>query len=286
MTASDHPVDRAFRQDWRPVPARLIRAREGWRARVRLIMRRTWGRAQNSVVLWQGTSEYDERPIAIVATGFTATQPAQFNAKTGPLLQLYILPLHTHPHEATRTGGDMSVCGQCPQRPVTGGKCYVTTQWAPSRLWGAMAGMPRCTHREDAAFLLAGAQVRFGAWGDPAAVPLDVWLPLVKDCASVVSYTHDWMRLHDERWQQFCMASVDSIDERAIAKGRGWRTFRVDWENIGLLPGERWCPAHEHRVTCMACRGCGGQLGAGRPDYVIVPHGARVDGRRGGQPPR
>ncbi len=261
----------------RAAPQRLRRRMAEWRQRARVVLQSftTAERNFNGFVAWEGPSRFDGTPIVVVITGIRT--PAS-NPKTGDMVQAYILPADEIPREAIRTGGDRSVCGDCKQRPSKGGKCYVTVQFGPGHIWRYYRAhrYPKLTP-DGAAALLQGATMRFGAWGDPAAVPLEVWTPMLEALDGHTGYTHAWRDLGEE-WH-WLTASVDSPTEHFRAQRRGWRTFRVRPPGAPLLEGELECLADAHGVTCLACQGCNGSAGAGRPSFAIVEHGFRVAAR-------
>jgi hypothetical protein len=84
----------------------------------------------NGLVLYRGPSQLDGAPIIVVATGIAG---ASRNAKTGDLIQTWILREDISPTEAVKTGADASICGTCPHRgTISEGKnigrsCYVTS---------------------------------------------------------------------------------------------------------------------------------------------------------------
>src|ERR1041384_5136938 len=57
--------------------------------------------------------------------------------------------------------------------------------------------------------LLEARHVRLGAYGDPAAIPFEIWRVLLTTTAGHVAYTHQWKRC-DPRFREISMASVDS----------------------------------------------------------------------------
>lgn len=264
MTA-EHPTRRLARAHYRPPPARVVERQAAWRASIRDQV------TGNSGVIWTGPSAFDGSPVVVVAAGL---RPAPTpNVKTGDMLQLYILPADVDPPQAVRTGADRGVCGTCIHRPSGGERadCYVTVSWGPGNLWrGVQSGrIPRI----DVA-LLVGAAVRFGAWGDPAAVPLEVWRPILFGATTHTGYTQRWVDLDVQDWG-WLMASVATPWERRRASTRGWRTFRAAYPGDRLTEHEKICPAVEHGVTCIACGGCQGQRTPGRSDYVVPAHGFR-----------
>jgi hypothetical protein len=176
--------------------------------------------------------------------------------------------------EALKSGQDVSVCGDCKQRPFLGGACYVNVSWAPSHVWEAYkAGKYPRMNPWDVTEIVAGRIVRLGSYGDPAAVPSWIWRALVSKAKGWVGYTHQWKirpSLHD-----LCMASVDDAKEYAEAKQLGWRTFRVRTADEHLMTKEVTCPASDeagNKTTCEKCRLCAGTSKPAK-DIAIVVHG-------------
>ncbi|MGE0493244.1 MAG: hypothetical protein AB7S38_28810 [Vulcanimicrobiota bacterium] len=229
-------------------------------------------------VVWQGPSAVDGREIALLLN-FNSNK----NAKTGPMVQAYILVPGVAPYVAAKDGRDRSICGDCKLRhnPETGRRpCYVTPHFGPTAIWKKwQAGDYPRLGPEVAARELAGRSVRLGAYGDPAMVPFEVWQTLLAQTRDWTGYTHQW-RWCDQRFRPVLMASVDSLAEQYEARQLGWRTFRVMAAERDLTPAEILCPASDeagNRVTCMDCRLCGGQSRQAK-DVAIVVHGARKVG--------
>lgn len=235
----------------------------------------------NGMILWEGKSAIDGAPIMLVATGLKA---ASSNAKTGALVQTWILRADMTPQEAVDSGADSSICGDCPHRGiVVNGKnesrsCYVTIFQAPRNIHKtAMAGKYDRASLADGAALLAGRNVRLGAYGDPAAVPFEVWQALLAQAAKGTGYTHQW-KTADSRFALYCMASADSALEGELARAMGYRTFRVGTRAESLVKGlEFLCPASKEagqKTNCAACLACGGLSSPNRASVFIPAHGA------------
>ena len=96
------------------------------------------------IVLYQGPSQLDGESIVVIATGF---QRPSANAKTGDMLQTWILRSDVNPLAAIHTGRDVSVCGDCPLRGFLEGNgrrtvnrrraCYVAIHQAPLAVYDA-----------------------------------------------------------------------------------------------------------------------------------------------------
>jgi hypothetical protein len=232
-------------------------------------------------IAYEGPSAIDGQPIVVIVTGLTGSK----NAKTGSMVQTFILRQDVHPSVALKTGQDESICGDCEHRPALARitdkpPCYVQVGKAPAAVWRAYRrGRYLKAPLRVIARALAARVLRIGTYGDPAAAPVRVWQALVVFVAGWTGYTHQWRTL-DRAWQLLVMASADSVADRADAKAAGWRTFRV---SIGVEPaqGEISCPASKEagaRTTCIDCRLCkGAQLAA--KDIVIADHAVGSKGR-------
>ena len=121
--------------------------------------------------------------------------------------------------------------------------------------------------------------MRFGAYGDPAALPNRVLKALLDTVPTHTGYTHLWRRFNSRVLRSICMASVESATERQEAMELGFRTFRVRKVGQDKLDSEVVCPASEEAgkiTTCSECLLCNGDaLGISRPDVVINIHGSR-----------
>ena len=226
----------------------------------------------NGYILYEGPSKLDGVPLVVIATGFKSRSD---NTKTGDLIQTWILLKDTHPGVALQIGADESICGDCPHRAKTSGgtgACYVNVGYAPTSIWNAYQ---RGSYGQYPGNLTTGRNVRLGAYGDPAAVPVKVWRDLVKGAAAHNGYTHQWRRA--PYLKDLCMASVDSATEANEAAGKGWRYFRVT-DQTEMFTGEFSCPASEEqgkRLECAACMACGGTArNAGAASVVIQAHGS------------
>ena len=228
-------------------------------------------RRPQGLILYRGPSLLDGSPIVAVAVGLSRRSK---NGKTGAMVQVYILADgDENPIDAVKSGSDSSICGNCAHR---GRSCYVNVAQAPLAIWGAVKrgsyplfSPPRHLH------LFMGRHVRFGSYGDPAAVPIYVWRLLANVSAGHTGYTHQW-RTCDPEYGTLLMASVETVVQREEARGMGWRTFRARLEGEPLAKGEFICPASAEagrRLTCEGCRACDGATGS--PDAAspcIVYH--------------
>ena len=241
------------------------------------------------VVFYEGPSKIDGQPIVAIAT-FKSK-----NDKTGNLVQTWILRTDIHPQEAVSSGADESICGSCPLRgkviqtpegPVNKGRgCYVLLHTAPSQIYRTYkeGGYPRLSRKY--AKKLEGRGLRYGSYGDPAAVPVRYWNRLQRLCTGRADpgYSHQWGQACFRPWRKRLMASTHSVEENAVAQAQGWRTFRTVKDVSELQDNEILCPASKeggYKSTCEKCGLCNGKKGPDdhRKNIAIVAHG------RGGKP--
>lgn len=243
------------------------------------------------LTIYTGPSRINGKPVIAVATLSSS------NRKTGPMIQTWIMPGDVAPNTAIKTGQDEAVCGSCLFRPRIArelrkvadegdqiGSCYVNVR-APVSVYKAHA---RGNYTEGSLSVVAGTwPVRAGGWGDPGAVPFDVWRPLRGKAHT--GYTARWRELSADAspWASVFMASCRSPRGREQANALGWRTYRVrmwrDGEPEPLLSGEMVCPASREAkearpgrfVFCATCGLCDGKASESdkRKDIAIIDHG-------------
>jgi len=237
----------------------------------------------NGLVLYEGPSMLDGAPIVVIATGM---RQSSSNTKTGDIIQTWILRQDIKPTDAVNTGADSSICGNCPHRGTivdgknVGRSCYVTVFQAPLNVWKTWkAGKyPKAITGNELAEPFAGRKVRLGAYGDPMAVPVNIWQAITVAAKDWTGYTHQWQTsmANVSAYQTYCMASCDTADQHKLATAQGWRTFRVRSESEGMTQSEIACPASEEagqRTQCADCMLCAGSAKMAK-NIAIIAHGA------------
>lgn len=220
--------------------------------------------------IWQGPSELDGQPIVAIATRFSGNdktgQDGSYYAERN-MIQTWILRSDMSPAAASKCDADVSVCGDCPMRK---GGCYVNIAKAPGQVWRAWK-RGRYESTLDAGEI-AHRAMRVGSYGDPTAVPFEVFEQVLTP--GWTGYTHQWRKC-DQRWQQYLMASVESAAEMHEAQAAGWRTFRVRLETESPIAGEINCPsaATDGKAKCIDCQLCDGTAGKARLSICIPVHG-------------
>ena len=231
----------------------------------------------NGLTLWTGPSELDGAPIVLIATGLAK---GSRNAKTGSMVQTWILGADQSPTEAVKTGADSSICGACKHRgriedgKNVGRSCYVTVFQAPLNIWRSWK---RGIYPVGTS--LSGHFVRVGSYGDPAAVPAHVWQMVLAGSLGNTGYTHQWQTAKAKEYAPFVMASVETKEEARQAMALGYRTFRVTSRDSRLDKQETEvvCPASKEagvKTDCASCKACGGLSAKARANIVITIHGS------------
>lgn len=238
------------------------------------------------LLLWEGPTQFGDsaETIGLIATGFKTRST---NRKTGPLIQTYILKKDIRPSRGVKLGQDFAICGDCKHSGSKGKSCYVdAVSQGPNSIWDAwMRGHYKPINDDQRALIFVGEKIRLGAYGDPCAVPFEVWEPIIKTIKQTngmwTGFTHAW-KFCDQRFKDFLVASVDTPEELEQARELGWRTFRTMAPGEEPLKNEFICPASDagyeklkRKVTCEQCGACNGL--ADRPQRgsaCIEAHGA------------
>lgn len=224
-------------------------------------------------IIYRGASLLDGAPIVVVALTNSS------NVKTGNMVQTYILVDNGRsPVDNARDLLDASICGDCKHRRGLGGACYVNLGQGARAVAAAIVAGNYPADILAAQSAATGRMVRLGTYGDPAAVPANIWRTLLANAAGNTGYTHQWQTgKAGADIMALCMASADNAAERDAAKALGYRTFRVRAENEAMAAGEFICPASEEagrKKLCGECGACDGGLNTRRADPVIIVHGS------------
>ena len=237
-------------------------------------------------IAYEGPSIIDGAPIVVI---INKIDDGSDNAKTGAIVQSFIIRSDVSPTDALKTGADESICGQCEHRPLLARKtgkppCYVNVGRSVRSVYEAYKrGRYVKTDLETIALALAGKALRIGTYGDPAAAPVTIWQRVSRYVIARAGYSHQWQRdgFDHAAWAPLVMASADSVDDAALANLYGMRVFRVS-VGVDKRAGEVTCPASAEggkRATCADCMLCGGTSKKAR-DVVIADHAVGHDKRR------
>ena len=202
----------------------------------------------NSIKIWE------TKRIFAALTGLV--RPSK-NIKTGPMLQLSVLAQEDKPTTIIKDKKDGLVCGAC---ALKGNMCYVHPL-SLNGIWKAVVNqlVSLVPKKLD--------PVRFGTYGNPSKLPLNLIKKIAKRCKNWTGYTHDW-EVINPRYSDYFMASIDPFtaakkgrtaeEDKMIANLIGYRTYRVISSVKELLMDEILCPHEEKGVQCIDCGLCCG----------------------------
>jgi hypothetical protein len=232
------------------------------------------------VVLGRFHSAINGAPCVAIAT-------FKGNVKTGPMVQIWIVPADGDVRSVAKGGngpmvGQDGVCpGTCAKRPdivrklratgVRADGCYVTPMSVYSiRSKYARGGYPDMSPQLLFAWAnMHGLGVRLAAWGDPCAIPPGH--PILMAFRMVrrrTGYTHGWRNRPD--LMGLVMASTDTTRDVARAQAEGWGQFYAGRKEVG---GKVCLTERDDAATCATCFACDG-----RPALITIPpHGFDTD---------
>jgi hypothetical protein len=222
---------------------------------------------ERGFIMYQGSSMLDGAPIVVIATMSTS------NVKTGQMVQTWILRSDINPVEASQTGDDASICGNCVHRHYNKGACYVNIGQAPNAVYkGFQRGIYPVFSFDDHAHYFAHRKIRLGAYGDPAAVPFGVMQSIAALGIGHTGYTHQAdHKGFDGRYFELCQVSADTPRQAAKYQKLGAKTFRVALAGDALANGELECLSDSKGLQCIDCMLCDGST----KNIAITVHGSR-----------
>ena len=190
-----------------------------------------------SGIIYNGPSLLDGKPIVVIATF------SNRNTKTGAVVQTYILRSDVNPLEASKTGEDFSICGDCTMRgevttdparkQAKGRRCYVNLGQGVLIVYKSF--LRGVYQPADPATIGRGRFVRVGTYGDPAAVPAHVWEELLSEADTL----HRIQHIRSGWRPDIAMQSADNHTQAVAHWTAGRRTFRVIADLGDLDKGER-----------------------------------------------
>jgi len=218
-------------------------------------------------VIYEGPSALDGAPVVAIIT------LSSNNAKTGNMIQSWIMRADMLPTEAAKTGQDDSICGNCIHRHFNKGACYVNIGHAPLAIYKAyQRGAYPIYNDAIHSRYIVGRALRMGSYGDPAAIKHGVWSELLAHTASHTGYTHQINHKgFDPAFLNTCQVSADSPKQALKYQSMGAMTFRVAMAGDSLINGEIQCKADTHGISCLDCKLCDGAS----QNVVIEVHGSR-----------
>jgi hypothetical protein len=180
---------------------------------------------------------------------------------------------------------DKPVCGDCPFAVNNGAKltaCYthkfgqyrgfLSSLRAIARSYKSFDDIPELDETMESIIVgqSAGRYVRFGSYGEPTLIPIDLVKRICNVAKSWTGYTHQWMRKPE--YADYLMASTHGAADTLMAETSGWRCFASTHEAMDTMTH---CPASkesEFKSNCSRCGLCSGTKGKGKKSVNIILH--------------
>jgi hypothetical protein len=180
---------------------------------------------------------------------------------------------------------DGPVCGDCPFAVNNGAKvsaCYTHKYMQYAGMLSSLRAIARKYYyferipeldevkRTNVIYICTGRYVRFGSYGEPTLIPIDLVSSVCEVASTWTGYTHQYMR-HPE-YAPYFMASTHGAVDTMLAKSMGWRCFASSEER---MDGMVHCPASKESgfiSYCSKCALCSGTGGRGKKSVNIILH--------------
>ena len=170
------------------------------------------------------------------------------------------------------------VCFDCPFRAYL--KCYTHKYQQYSGFLSMLKSIVRefttldyipfvGSQTEKIVLMAKDRYIRFGTYGEPTLIPLDLVSSMVDASKSHTGYTHQWAKNLD--FAKYFMASTHSEVQSKIAEKMGFRSFIASSTPI---KNAVVCPASKEagfKSTCEKCGLCSGER-KGKKHIVILEH--------------
>ena len=198
---------------------------------------------------------------------------ASANVKTGDMAQVWILNKNINPVKAKATGEDSKVCFDCTHRVHN--TCYVNVGQAPNSVYKSYKkGNYAPLDLQVLRAMIKWKAVRFGAYGEPVLLPLNIIEFIARHSRGFTGYTHQWKKLQNDDYKDYFMASCDTTEDVVQAHAYGWRTFRVQKTGDTVkATDELDCPNITTGVQCRDCQLCDGATKSQGKSIVVPVHG-------------
>lgn len=115
-----------------------------------------------------------------------------------------------------------------------------------------------------------GRYIRFGTYGEPSLLPIELTRTICAVAKNWTGYTHQYNKRPE--FSPFFMASTHNQAEEQAARLNSWRSFVASPTGI---PGLVSCPASKeqnYKSNCSKCGLCSGTEGKGNKSIVILQH--------------
>ena len=183
------------------------------------------------------------------------------------MVQIWILLIDQSPIEGVKLGIDAdTICKGCPF--ASGHGCYVNLGQAPLAVWKAYHNGSYPALKSYSVF--DARDVRFGAYGNPSLIPLEIVKAIRSRAGKTTGYFHDWSANRKAKsYNRYFMVSTDTLESLEEAKSQGLRVFHASRDK----PAGKFvtCLNVTRGKTCSACGICNGGTG---PDIWVPLHGS------------
>lgn len=234
----------------------------------------------SSFKIWEGQSPYNSQPISAIITNIYRNSR---NPKTGNMSQLWMLSSNISPVMARfLIVGDSAVCGKCPFIPALAksfrDSCYVARRafQAPGNVFRFDMSLPIDLSEAIKNIKLNPRPIRFGAYGDPAMLPQDLFELLISavqpslNKRTHTAYTHQQDYPFSQWIKQYAMASTHNMVDTRKYWDLGWRTFRIT-AKPEADKHEIICPNFTNKVSCKNCCLCNGKILNDNRKSITIP---------------
>lgn len=197
------------------------------------------------------------------------------NIKTGDMAQIWIMRSDIDPVEAIKQNIDDIICFECIHR--LNRTCYINPGQAPLKVYEAYKkGLYEPLDLDRLAHELRYKTVRFGAYGEPVLIPLDIVKHIIKNSMSYTGYTQQWNNPKYKEYRTIFMASIESDKQLKQTKKLGIRSYRVTNNENDIKSNEIICPNVTKGITCNLCTLCDNQGKHKNAKSIVVPvHGTK-----------
>jgi len=197
------------------------------------------------------------------------------NKKTGDMAQIWIMRSDINPVEAIKQNIDDIICFECIHR--LNRTCYINPGQAPLKVYEAYKkGLYEPLNLERLSHELRYKTVRFGAYGEPVLIPIDIVKHIIKSSMSYTGYTQQWNNPKYKQYRDIFMASIESNKQLKQTKKLGIRSYRVTNNQNDIKSNEIICPNVTKGITCNLCTLCDNQGKHKNAKSIVVPvHGTK-----------
>lgn len=180
---------------------------------------------------------------------------------------------------------DESVCFECPFSVSNGAKLSACYTHKTVQYMGFLSSLRSIAKQyskwEDIPTLDRNTQdqiikqsynkyVRFGSYGEPSLIPIELVQAIVWVSKSWTGYTHQWNQKPE--YAPYLMASVHTQAMEQVARRKGWRSFIATPTPVQGIVN---CPAsneQKFKSNCSKCGLCSGTQGKGNKSVYIIEH--------------